>query len=96
MKRILVPLTVLLLSFCMLIASCKKPHEHAWSEWTVTREATCIEVGEKRRECACGASGTETLALTPHTYELGICEVCGAEEPADGKHDPSLPYEGLE
>ncbi len=96
MKRILACFTVLLLSFCLLFTSCKGNHDHEWGEWTVTRESTCTEVGEKRRECACGVSGTETLPLAPHTYILGVCTGCGAQEPENESHDPSLPYEDLE
>ena len=93
MKRIISCLTVLLLSFCLLFVSCKKEHTHEWGEWVTTRESTCTVAGEKRRECSCGASGTEALPLEPHDYSLGVCKVCGAEKPSDGKHDPSLPYD---
>ncbi len=96
MKRTLSCLAVLLLSFCLLFVSCERAHDHEWGEWTVIREATCEEEGERRRECACGASGTETIPLAPHTYEQGVCTECGAEKPANDIHDPSLPYEGLE
>ena len=96
MKRILFCIPVLLLSFCLLFVSCQREHEHEWNDWVVTREPTCTETGERRRECDCGASGTEAIPTIPHSYVQGACEVCGALKPADGSHDPSLPFEGLE
>ena len=96
MKRILFCIPVLLICFCLLFASCKKEHVHEWQDWVVTREATCTTTGERRRECACGSSGTEVIPLTPHSYDQGICTVCGALKPANESHDPSLPFEGLE
>ena len=96
MKRILACFAAFLLVSCLLFSSCKENHVHEWGEWSVTREATCTVAGEKRRECSCGASGTEALPLIPHEYVLGVCTMCGAEAPEDEKHDPSLPYEDLE
>ena len=38
------------------------PHEHSWTDWTVTKAATCTEAGEQLHTCtACGASGTEPV-----------------------------------
>ena len=89
MKRTFFGLIVLLLSFCLLLASCKEKHVHDWSDWTVTKEATCTEPGERMRECSCGASGTEATALAPHSYnEYEVCEICGHEK--DEPEDPSV------
>ena len=96
MKRILFCIPVLLICFCLLFASCEREHQHDWQDWVVTREPTCTTTGERRRECPCGSSGTETLQRLPHNYEQGVCTECGAMQPADGAHDPSLPFEGLE
>ena len=45
-------------------------HEHSWSEWTVTKEATCTEKGEETRTCACGESETREIAALGHTEEI--------------------------
>ena len=99
-------------------------HVHSYTE-TVTKEPTCIEVGEKTFTCECGDSYTEEIAAvghtlveidavepdcthaghtagqycktcgtiitqpteTPalgHTFENGICTVCGAVEESEG------------
>lgn len=74
------------------IAAC----EHVWGEWTVTKEATCVDAGEKTRTCsACGETETEVIEATGvHTYERWIfvdedvheatCTVCGNK--AQEKH----------
>ncbi len=36
-----------------------EPHTHTFSTWTVTKNATCTEAGEKTRTC--GESGSETI-----------------------------------
>ena len=37
---------------------------HSFGEWTVTKEATATETGEKERTCACGEKETETIPAT--------------------------------
>ena len=91
MRRICLSLTVLLLLLCMTLVSCEKPHVHEWGEWQTTKEATCQDYGQRRRECACGASGSEATPKAAHTYENGTCTVCGATETEDRVDDPSAP-----
>ena len=44
------------------------PCEHDWSEWTVTKEASCTEDGLKTRTCSiCGETETEVIEATGHT-----------------------------
>gem|GEM_PF-3497314 len=48
------------------------PGEHSWSKWTVVKEATCEEDGERTRTCSiCGEVETETIEAIGHkwTYE---------------------------
>ncbi|MBQ9663860.1 MAG: LPXTG cell wall anchor domain-containing protein [Oscillospiraceae bacterium] len=58
---------------------------HQWSEWTVTKAATCLEKGSKTRSCAnCDASETQDIdPLHPegHTWDdaTGVCTTCGAK-----------------
>ena len=35
--------------------------EHSFGEWTVTKQATATEAGEKKRTCVCGAEETEAI-----------------------------------
>lgn len=66
---------------------------HANMKWTITKNATCTEKGEKKGVCACGYTTTDTIAKLEHTYgkwtvekeatetEKGLkwakCTVCG-------------------
>ena len=60
----------LLIVFAFIIAilsfsSCG--HEHAWSEWTVTKRATCTAEGEQTRTCECGETEKQTIPAKGHT-----------------------------
>ncbi len=39
-------------------------HIHEYSDWVVTKEATCAEDGQKERTCACGEKQIETIPAT--------------------------------
>lgn len=55
------------------------PHEFGLAEQT--KAPTCGENGEKTAYCDCGASNvTEIPKLGKHSFEEGICSVCGAED----------------
>ncbi len=44
---------------------------HDWSDWTVVREATCKQAGEKQRICTrenCGKKDTTSIAKLAHSY----------------------------
>ena len=45
-------------------------HEHTWTEWTITKEATCTENGTKERSCtACDFDEVDTIMATgAHTW----------------------------
>ena len=70
----------------------QKATGHSYSEWTVTKEATCTEAGEETRTCAsCNETETRSVAAKGHTlkdtvvaatcttegYTLHECTVCG-------------------
>lgn len=44
------------------------PHIHRWSEWTILREATCTEAGERTRSCECGETRREAIPSEGHTF----------------------------
>ena len=68
------------------------PHEHAYKE-EVTKEATCLEEGEKTFACECGDTYSEAIKATGHDFaeyvsnedatyeadgtETATCSVCG-------------------
>ena len=64
--------------------------EHFWSNWTVSKEATCKEDGEKTRICQnCGKKETRTISkeTVAHTYtdnwtvsKIATCAEDGEEE----------------
>ncbi|MDD6157194.1 MAG: SH3 domain-containing protein [Lachnospiraceae bacterium] len=67
-------------------------HEHSFRE-EITKEATCLEAGEKTLTCECGETKTEIIEAIGHTFEnyvsnedatyeadgteTGTCSVCG-------------------
>ena len=61
------------------------PAAHTWGDFTVTKEPTCAEAGEKEHTClVCEFVETETIPATGvHTWDNGVCTVCGAEKPAE-------------
>ncbi len=50
------------------------PHEHAFGEWTVTKEATCTEEGSRERVCECGEKETEVIAALGHSAAEAVKE----------------------
>ncbi|MBR7178957.1 MAG: discoidin domain-containing protein, partial [Oscillospiraceae bacterium] len=55
----------------------EQPHEHEWSDWTVTTEPTCTEKGVETRSCACGETETREIPALGHEYVNGKCTRCG-------------------
>ena len=92
----------------VFLTSCNTEHTHDFGEWTVTRQATCIETGERARTCSCGEKETETIEALGHTevadalvpptcVELGLkegkhCSVCN-EVTVKPKFIAMIPHE---
>lgn len=56
---------------------------HSYSDWKITKNATCTATGTKSRSCTrCGDKETETIEKSAHTYSGGKCAVCKAVQPA--------------
>ena len=54
------------------------PCTHTWDEGTVTTAATCTTTGVMTYTCTnCGETKTESIEVADHTYENGVCTVCG-------------------
>jgi hypothetical protein len=43
-------------------------HTHVYGEWSVAKEATCIEYGVEKRYCECGAADSRRIDLVAHSY----------------------------
>ena len=46
------------------------PHTHEWSNWTQSIAPTCVAKGKETRNCACGASETQDVAIDPTAHSL--------------------------
>ena len=69
-------------SICNICGAERTVGEHIFGDYTVTKEPTCTEQGEKARICAiCNYKDTEAIPATGHTYNSDCdtdCNVCGA------------------
>lgn len=66
--------------------SANNPHSHSYSDWQITKEATCQSTGEQSRSCSCGDIQTASIPVTSHSWEPATytdpktCSVCGTTE----------------
>lgn len=56
-------------------------HTHSFSDWQITKEATCIDAGTETRTCECGYFEERELAALGHDYVDGKCSRCGEVDP---------------
>ena len=62
---------IILLIVTIGLFACDKPHEHAFGEWVVVKEATELEEGSKERVCECGEKETQAIEKLAHTHAYG-------------------------
>lgn len=67
-------LTIIIISLLSLLflTNCAgdKSHTHDWSEWSVTKEATCAEEGSRSRTCSiCNEVETEAIPTIEHSFD---------------------------
>ena len=56
--------------------------EHEYSDWIVTKDATCSVSGSRYRTCGkCGKVDNNDTFTRAHKYVNGYCSVCGQKEP---------------
>ena len=55
-------------------------HVHAYGEWEIVTNATCLTNGTRKRTCSCGESETETISALGHDVQNGVCTHCNAVE----------------
>lgn len=84
MKKILLICTFLTVLICAM-TSCS--HKHQWSEWRVSKAATCTQDGINIRVCDdCGESQSIPVSATGHTWSAwnttkeATCTVNGSKE----------------
>lgn len=76
----------------LLFASCAKEpqqtHTHSFGEWSVKKEATCVEEGIRQRFCSCGEIQEDSIPVTSHTVvdDPLIPATCTEEGKTAGKH----------
>lgn len=74
MKKILrLLIVVFVLSFSLLaFTACNCSGNHSWTEFTITKEATCTADGEKTSKCTkCGETKTEVIGKIEHSWNNG-------------------------
>ncbi|MDE6059592.1 MAG: leucine-rich repeat protein, partial [Clostridia bacterium] len=56
-------------------------HEHKFSEWEQAYAPTCAKNGLQFHVCDCGFGESEEISTKEsHTYENGVCKVCGSSQ----------------
>ncbi len=69
-----------------------RTHEHSYSDWNITKIASCTESGEKQSVCLCGNIKTVTIPALQHNFENGQCKNCSALQQEDAL--PRLDFTG--
>lgn len=95
-KRLLCFLTALsmVMSMVILPAAAEEGSEHIceYTQETILANPTCNVAGSKKLSCTCGEYIEEGIPATnQHTYEQGVCSVCGAEKICTGTADCDAP-----
>lgn len=89
MKKILSIITciTLILAIGFAFTACKPDNggqgatpDHIHDYTPSIKEATCTEDGTKTFTCECGDSYKQTLTAKGHSFDGGVCTVCGADE----------------
>ena len=84
-KAIFLATVILLLTSALLLfTGCG--HEHEFGEWTVEKEPTCIENGNKIRVCECGEKETEAIEPLGHTDGEWVTDVDATCTEEGSKH----------
>ena len=79
-------LFMILLASVLVLSACEGEHTHQYGDWTVTKAATCTEVGEEARYCSCGDTQTRELPIQEHSYgewtvtKAATCTETGIQE----------------
>lgn len=56
-------------------------HTHNYASLGITKQPTCVAIGEQTLACACGDTQAVFISATgEHSYQNGTCLVCGKKE----------------
>ena len=62
----------LILSCVLVFSACgTTPYTHSFDEWTITKNASCVEEGIRARYCSCGEMQTQAIPVSEHQYDNG-------------------------
>ena len=63
-------------------------HIHTFSEWIITKNATCTVNGEQERSCSCGKKESQSIEVTGHTVvtDKAVAATCTTDGKTEGKH----------
>jgi len=72
-KRTLFFVLTLVLLICFTACNTQNLHIHKYGEWTVVKDATTTEEGQKVRYCSCGDEDVEIIPVkTPEAYPIYV------------------------
>lgn len=67
MKKVLIIISVLFMSFLVACNSQTKTHEHTFGEWEIIKDASCSQTGLRQKNCSCGEKQIEAIEKLAHT-----------------------------
>ena len=71
-----------------LFGTTEEPHTHTFGNWTILKNATCIEKGQQERTCSCGEKETQEIKALGHTEaaDAAVAPTCTTDGLTAGSH----------
>ena len=96
MKKTLWIAMILIVACVLTLSACdngndqtsSKDHVHSYSEWTTTKQASCVTDGINERYCSCGEKQTQTIGAIGHNevIDAAVAATCTTDGKTEGKH----------